>query len=160
MLQMNIMVKTIPQRNLTARSLISNCKKPFQRLFIVPRKQTGIAPNIYSSVDKGITDLARGRDLSEDFANELFKQAQQQPENVEVLLKNTITSNWAAKHFAGDIDEAKTFIDQRAEENFRITLRSIEAFKEAGIDLLIPRKNDKQAAQFWSGNLSEENFMD
>lgn len=122
------------------------------------QEATGIAPSIYSSVDKGITDLA-SRDLSEDFANELFKQAQQQPENVEVLLKNTITSNWAAKHFAGDIDEAKTFIDQRAEEKLSDNPKVYEAFKEAGIDLLIPRKNDKQAAQFWSGNLSEENFI-
>ncbi len=86
MLQMNIMVKTIPQKKLDRKKFNKQLQKAISTALYSAQEANRNSSNIYSSVDKGITDLA-SRDLSEDFANELFKQAQQQPENVEVLLK-------------------------------------------------------------------------
>ncbi|MCC4370534.1 hypothetical protein LMB49_03865 [Limosilactobacillus reuteri] len=122
------------------------------------QEATGIAPNIYSAVDKGVTVLV-DRVLHEDFANELFKQVQQQPENMDSLLKTVITPDWATKYFADDIDEGQIFIDQRAEEKMLNNPKVQKAFGKVGISSIIPRKNDKAAAQFMNGNLSEEDFI-
>ncbi len=121
-------------------------------------ESTGISLTNYGVLGKGVYDLV-DRDMGTNLFDDLYNQTKNNKDDVNSLIEKRITPEWIAKHYNSDLDEAKIFINQRVEEQLADNPKVYNAFSNAGVSLEIPRKNDIDAYNYWTGNLTQEKFI-